>query len=173
MHLTSLISLDIKVTHFTWITHNIDCSYKFTKYISVASCKAMIACDWNLRSVLKSCATSLINHWNGSLGTKNFIELWCCLISLRAHKLCLFWFNHLSSLALSNSALVFCLVCTIAFVINFFVFVVLRELPQVHGLSISFSIFLPLCFSLHSCLHHLSLWHTEISFCFLPFNLCF
>ncbi len=40
--------------------------------------------DWNRKSVLKSCAISLTNRWNGSLRMRSSVDFWYLLISRRA-----------------------------------------------------------------------------------------
>ena len=51
---------------------------------SQASCKAITADDWNRRSVLKSCAISRTNRWNGNFRINNSVDFWYRRISRRA-----------------------------------------------------------------------------------------
>merc|ERR1719394_620399 len=51
---------------------------------SLASCRAPMAADWNLRSVLKSWAISLTRRWKGSLRMSSSVDFWYLLISRRA-----------------------------------------------------------------------------------------
>merc|ERR1719384_2676296 len=51
---------------------------------SLASCRAPIAADWNLRSVLKSWAISLTRRWKGNFLMRSSVDFWYLLISLRA-----------------------------------------------------------------------------------------
>ena len=46
--------------------------------------RAPIAALWNLKSVLKSCAISRTNLWNGSLRMRSSVDFWYLLISRRA-----------------------------------------------------------------------------------------
>merc|ERR1711868_259760 len=55
-----------------------------TRYASLASCRAPMAADWNLRSVLKSWAISLTSLWKGSFLMRSPVDFWYLLISLRA-----------------------------------------------------------------------------------------
>ena len=43
-----------------------------------------MALDWNLKSVLKSCAISLTNLWKGNFLIKSSVDFWNLLISLKA-----------------------------------------------------------------------------------------
>jgi hypothetical protein len=58
MRLARWMSLGMKVTRFTWIAQRLVSSNRPTKYASLASCNAITAELWNLRSVLKSWAIS-------------------------------------------------------------------------------------------------------------------
>merc|ERR1719192_2281296 len=55
-----------------------------TREASLASCRAPMAADWNLRSVLKSWAISLTRRWKGSLRMSSSVDFWYLLISRRA-----------------------------------------------------------------------------------------
>ena len=63
------------------MAHKLTLSKSITKNCSAASCKARIAELWKWRLVLKSCATSCTNHWNGSNKSTLF---WKRQISQRA-----------------------------------------------------------------------------------------
>merc|ERR1711942_76883 len=66
------------------MAHRFVSSNNPTRYASLASCRAITAELWNLRSVLKSWAISLTRRWNGSLRISNSVDFWYLLISLRA-----------------------------------------------------------------------------------------
>jgi len=72
------------VTLLAWIAHKLVSSNKPTKYASDASCNAKTAEDWNRKSVLKSCAISLTNRWNGNFRMSNSVDFWYLRISLNA-----------------------------------------------------------------------------------------
>merc|ERR1719234_4253 len=82
--LASWISLGMMVTLLAWMAQRLVSSNRPTKYASLASCRAITAELWNLRSVLKSCAISLTRRWNGSLRINSSVDFWYLLISLRA-----------------------------------------------------------------------------------------
>ena len=64
------------VTLLAWIAAKLVSSNNETKYASDASCKAITADDWKRKSVLKSCAISLTNLWNGNLRISNSVDFW-------------------------------------------------------------------------------------------------
>ena len=80
----SWMSLGMMVTRLAWMAHRFVSSKRPTRYASDASCRAITAEDWNLRSVLKSWAISLTNLWKGSLRIKSSVDFWYLLISLKA-----------------------------------------------------------------------------------------
>merc|ERR1719192_1720871 len=55
-----------------------------TREAPLASCRAPMAADWNLRSVLKSWALSLTRRWKGNFLMRSSVDFWYLLISLRA-----------------------------------------------------------------------------------------
>merc|ERR1712080_328985 len=52
--LASWMSLGMMVTRLAWIAHKLVSSNSPTRYASLASWRAPMAADWNLKSVLKS-----------------------------------------------------------------------------------------------------------------------
>ena len=90
------------VTLFACTHANIECSNKFTKYVSAASWSARIEFAWNLRPYLHSCAISHTKHENGHNGINKSHDHWYFLISHRACLVCLSLFNFLSSFCFSN-----------------------------------------------------------------------
>jgi len=78
------MSLGMIVTRLAWIAHKLVSSKRPTRYASDASWRARMAVDWNRRSVLKSCAISLTNLWNGSFRMSKSVLFWYFLISRRA-----------------------------------------------------------------------------------------
>ena len=82
--LANLISFFWIVTRLAWIAARLVSSNKETKYASTDSCKAPIAEDWNLKSVLKSWAISLTNLWKGNFLINSSVDFWNLLISLKA-----------------------------------------------------------------------------------------
>ena len=51
---------------------------------TLQTCRAPMAADWNLRSVLKSWAISLTRRWKGNFLMSSSVDFWYLLISLRA-----------------------------------------------------------------------------------------
>ena len=95
--LANCMSFGITVTHFVCTTHRFTCSSKLTKKASPASCKALTAMLWNLKSGLISCIISFTNLWNGNLLTNYSVLVWYFFISFKA-LIPLFIFSpHLSS----------------------------------------------------------------------------
>jgi len=84
MRLANWTSFGMIVTLLAWIAHKLVSSNKPTKYASDASCNAKTAEDWNLKSVLKSCAISLTKRWNGNFLMSNSVDFWYFRISLNA-----------------------------------------------------------------------------------------
>ena len=78
------MSFGMMVTRLAWMAHKLVSSKRPTKYASDASCKARTAEPWNLRSVLKSCAISRTNLWNGSLRINKSVDFWYLRISRKA-----------------------------------------------------------------------------------------
>ena len=78
------MSFGMMVTRLAWIAHKLVSSKRPTKYASDASCNARIAEPWNLKSVLKSCAISRTNLWNGSLRINKSVDFWYLRISRKA-----------------------------------------------------------------------------------------
>merc|ERR1711905_97231 len=72
------------VTRLAWMAQRLVSSKRPTRYASLASCRAITAELWNLRSVLKSWAISLTRRWKGSLRMRSSVDFWYLLISLRA-----------------------------------------------------------------------------------------
>merc|ERR1712178_171393 len=66
------------------MAHRFVSSNNPTRDASLASCRAITAELWNLRSVLKSWAISLTRRWNGSLRMSSSVDFWYLLISRRA-----------------------------------------------------------------------------------------
>merc|ERR1711994_1178728 len=66
------------------MAHRLVSSNRPTREASLASCRAPMAADWNLRSVLKSWAISLTSRWKGSLRMSSSVDFWYLLISRRA-----------------------------------------------------------------------------------------
>uniref|UniRef100_A0A182W9D6 Uncharacterized protein n=1 Tax=Anopheles minimus TaxID=112268 RepID=A0A182W9D6_9DIPT len=58
------------------MAHRFVSSNSPTRYASLASCNAATAALWKRRSVLKSCAISRTNRWNGSLRISNSVDFW-------------------------------------------------------------------------------------------------
>ena len=54
IHLASWMSLGILVTLLAWIVHRFVSLNRPTKYASAASCRHIMAADWNCRAVFKS-----------------------------------------------------------------------------------------------------------------------
>merc|ERR1719397_2169203 len=82
--LASWISLGMMITLLAWMAQRLVSSNRPTRYASLASCRAITAELWNLRSVLKSWAISRTRRWKGSLRISNSVDFWYLLISLRA-----------------------------------------------------------------------------------------
>ena len=78
------ISFGMMVTRFAWIAHKLVSSNNPTRYASDASCNARIAVLWKRKSVLKSCAISRTNLWNGSLRINKSVLFWYLRISRNA-----------------------------------------------------------------------------------------
>merc|ERR1711905_30906 len=72
------------VTRLAWMAQRLVSSKRPTRYASLASCRAITAELWNLRSVLKSWAISLTRRWKGSLRMRSSVDFWYLLISRRA-----------------------------------------------------------------------------------------
>merc|ERR1719430_2808544 len=72
------------VTLLAWMAQRLVSSKSPTRYASLASCRAPTAADWNRRAVLKSCAISLTNLWNGNFLIRSSVDFWYRLISRRA-----------------------------------------------------------------------------------------
>merc|ERR1712226_7116 len=75
------------VTRSAWMAHNTQSSINCTKYVSAASCSAISAELWNLKSFplgIMFVAISLINREKGNLGIRRFVLFWYLLISKRA-----------------------------------------------------------------------------------------
>ena len=84
--LASFISLGMIVTRFAWIAHNSTSSNNITRNASEASCKAIRAAFWNLRSLIgdTSWTISLISLEKGSAGINRLVDFWYFLISFNA-----------------------------------------------------------------------------------------
>ena len=67
-----------------WMAQRLVSSNRPTKYASITSCNAMIVPLWKQSSVLKSWATSLTSHWNGSFHINNSVDFWYRHILQRA-----------------------------------------------------------------------------------------
>ena len=80
----SCMSLGVMVTRLAWIAARLVSSNRPTRYASLALWSARIACDWNLRSVLKSCATSRTRRWNGRFRHRSSVPFWYLRISRSA-----------------------------------------------------------------------------------------
>merc|ERR1711994_459408 len=66
------------------MAHRLVSSNRPTRKASLASCRAPMAADWNLGSVLKSWAISLTRRWKGSLRMRSSVDFWYLRISRRA-----------------------------------------------------------------------------------------
>ena len=84
MRRASCMSLGMMVTRLAWIAQRLVSSKRPTRYASEASCRAITAEDWNLKSVLKSWAISRTSLWKGNLRIRSSVDFWYRLISLRA-----------------------------------------------------------------------------------------
>jgi hypothetical protein len=78
------MSLGMMVTRLAWIAQRLVSSNSEVRYASDASCRAMMACDWKRRSVLKSWATSRTRRWKGSLRIRSSVDFWYLRISRSA-----------------------------------------------------------------------------------------
>ena len=84
IRLANCTSFGIMVTRFAWIAQRLVSSNNPTRYASAASCSAIIADDWNLKSVLKSWAISLTSRWKGNFLIRSSVDFWYLLISRNA-----------------------------------------------------------------------------------------
>ena len=70
------MSFCIIVTLFACIAQIFVSSNNPIRKASAAVCKANIACTWNLKSFLKSCAISLTNRWKGNFLINKLVDFW-------------------------------------------------------------------------------------------------